>query len=230
MSILHPTIVMKIVSLTSFYNIFTQNSLWNTILYQCVDRLSYRGVIAQQCWFSPRAQTTSAQRLQSYFLSFYLFIYLCLKSAVFLKEQNHESIVHLTCQLLHLLCIFSTRSGAHFFRQFVSGNGSFQVQKKVSWELLEEREGERMKKGWAELFRSFIDSALRTRWIWCALHLILMTSLLTTFTYMLSLFKDSHLFQPTRQGCFWMNIQTNSRSALMLCIIKAVLMLLYIQL
>lgn len=71
----------------------------------------------------------------------YLFIYLCLKCAVFfLKEQNHESIVHLTCQLLHLLCIFRTRSGADFFRQFVSGNGSFQVQKKVSWELLEKRE------------------------------------------------------------------------------------------
>lgn len=194
MSISHPTIVMKIVSLTSCYNIFTQNTLWNSILYQCVDMLSCRGVIAQQCWFF--AQSTNHKCTETTkLLSHLLFIYLCLKCAIFfyyylfifLNKHNHESIVHLTCQLLHLLRIFGTRSGADFFRQFVSGNGSFQVQKMVSWELLEKREGERMKKGWVELFRSFIDSVLRTRGIWCALHLILMASLLTTFTYMLSL-------------------------------------------
>lgn len=61
------------------------------------------------------------------------------------------------------------------------------MQQKVSWELLEKREKERMKKGLVELFRSFIDSALRTRRIWCALHLILKASLLTAFTHLLSL-------------------------------------------
>ncbi len=85
-------------------------------------------------------------------LSLLLFIYYVFSWVFcFFKEQKHESIVHLACQFLHLLCIFRTRSGADFFRQFVSGNGSFQVQQKVSWELLEKREKERIKKGWAEL-------------------------------------------------------------------------------
>lgn len=61
------------------------------------------------------------------------------------------------------------------------------MQQKVTWELLEKREKERMKKGLVELFRSFIDSALRTRRIWYALYLILKASLLTAFTRLLSL-------------------------------------------
>lgn len=79
----------------------------------------------------------------------YLFI-MCVAGCFFLKYK-HESIVHLVCQFMHILCIFRTRRGAAFFRQFVSGSGSFQVQQKVSWELLEKREKARMKRGWAEL-------------------------------------------------------------------------------
>lgn len=86
-------------------------------------------------------------------LSHLLFIYLSLKQGVKRKkrDQKHESTVNLTCQLLHLLCIFRTRSGADFFRQFVSGSVSFQVQQKVSWELLDKIKNERMKKGHAKL-------------------------------------------------------------------------------
>ncbi len=143
--------------------------------------LSCRGVIAQQCWFLPRAQTTSAQKLQSYVLFFYLFIMSL--AGCFIFKQKHESIVHLACQFMHLLCIFRTRRGADFFRQFVSGSGSFQVQQKVSWELLEKREKARMKRGWAELLHPwYILICEHGEW-GVLLHLKSMASLLTAFTH-----------------------------------------------
>ncbi len=84
--------------------------------------------------------------------SLLLFIYYVFSWVFWFFKQKHESIVHLACQFMHLLCIFRTRRGADFFRQFVSGSGSFQVQQKVSWELLEKREKARMKRGWGRAF------------------------------------------------------------------------------
>ncbi len=206
--------------------------------YRSVSLCFHAGELLRNSAVLPRAQTKCAETTKSYVL--FLFIYYVF-SWVFFFKQKHESIVHLACQFMHLLCIFRTRRGADFFRQFVSGSGSFQVQQKVSWELLEKRESENEKR-MGRAFTSLIYSDMWTWWMRCAAALEIdgksFNSIYTSFSSAVSLGNSCHLVLThqttliqTIQGFFLINFQTVSDNArsLMLCIIETLLMLLYTQ-